>query len=393
MGRTTGGVEIRARSIRLNFTLEGKRQRPTLMLNGKPIPPTPANIKYARRLISEITEKIRAGTFSMVEYFPASGSPSGMTVKGWLDTWLNTQRIEQSTKDGYNSAIKFWNGATCDDKMSTMGPMMLRSLKHTHVLTAIANRPNLTGKTINNYVSVLRDALSLAVKDKLMSSNPAEDVPRAKHQKPPPDPFSREESEFIIAEAERVYPGHVHNLIETWFWTGLRTSEILGLEWPNVDFSMGQVLVASALVGGEQKDRTKTAVARIVQLNSRAMSALQRQRELTLIAGKRVFQDPRYSKDWKSEEAFQRVFWARMLKRLCMRYRRPYNMRHSYATAMLMAGMTPAFCAKQLGHSVEMFLRTYAKWVDGNQNDVEMARLENSIMSPASPQKRRSSRK
>ncbi|VBC91783.1 Bbp50 [Burkholderia pseudomallei] len=32
---------------------------------------------------------------------------------------------------------------------------------------------------------------------------------------------------------------------------------------------------------------------------------------------------------------------------------------------MLMAGMTPAFCAKQLGHSVEMFLTTYSKWIEG----------------------------
>ncbi|WP_232443966.1 hypothetical protein [Burkholderia ubonensis] len=60
---------------------------------------------------------------------------------------------------------------------------------------------------------------------------------------------------------------------------------------------------------------------------------------------------------------------------------------HSYATAMLMAGMTPAFCAKQLGHSVEMFLTTYSKWIDGNQNVIEMARLESTISSPQPPQK------
>ena len=57
-------------------------------------------------------------------------------------------------------------------------------------------------------------------------------------------------------------------------------------------------------------------------------------------------------------------------------------MRHSYATSMLMAGMTPAFCAKQLGHTVETFLRTYAKWIDGNQNDFEMARLESALVLP-----------
>jgi integrase len=241
---------------------------------------------------------------------------------------------------------------------------------------------------VNNYVSVLRDGLALAVKDKLLTANPVDDVPRAKHQKPLPDPFSREESECIISEAARADEGQIHNMVETWFWTGLRTSEILGLEWANVDFPSGTALIASALVHGEQKDRTKTSVARVVHLNSRAQAALQRQREFTQVGGARVFQDPRYSADWKSEEAFQRVYWKRMLKRLGIRYRRPYNMRHSYATAMLMAGMTPAFCARQLGHSVEVFLQTYAKWLDGNQNDIEMARLEAALLSPARPHRK-----
>lgn len=63
-------------------------------------------------------------------------------------------------------------------------------------------------------------------------------------------------------------------------------------------------------------------------------------------------------------------------------------MRHGYATAMLMAGMMPAFCAKQLGHSVEMFLTTYSKWIDGSQNDIERGRLEAAISSPdSSPEK------
>ena len=209
----------------------------------------------------------------MAEYFPSSGGTSVLTVMAWLDTWLNTQRIERSTKDGYASAIKFWNGAICDHKQNTIGSMLLRSLKHSYALTAIANRPDLTGETINNYVSVLRDARSLAVRDNIMTSNPVDDVPRAKRQKPLPDPFSRYESEAIITEAARAYPGNVHNLIETWFWTGLRTSEILGLNWPNVDLASGNVLVANALVAGEERDRTKTSVARVVQLNSRALGA------------------------------------------------------------------------------------------------------------------------
>ena len=60
---------------------------------------------------------------------------------------------------------------------------------------------------------------------------------------------------------------------------------------------------------------------------------------------------------------------------------------------MLMASMTPAFCARQLGHSVEVFLRTYTKWLDGNQSDAEMARLEAALLSPARPHRKRATRK
>jgi integrase len=61
---------------------------------------------------------------------------------------------------------------------------------------------------------------------------------------------------------------------------------------------------------------------------------------------------------------------------LGIRYRRPYDMRHTYATAMLMAGVNPSMAAKQMGHSVEIFLRTYAKWLDGTQTNYEMNKLE-----------------
>jgi integrase len=53
---------------------------------------------------------------------------------------------------------------------------------------------------------------------------------------------------------------------------------------------------------------------------------------------------------------------------------------------MLMAGMTPAFCARQMGHSVEMFLRTYSKWIDGGRNEVEMGKLEALLGGPDSSQ-------
>lgn len=94
----------------------------------------------------------------------------------------------------------------------------------------------------------------------------------------------------------------------------------------------------------------------------RALGAINRQAKHTRMASEHVWLDPRCGIPWMDEQqAFRRHYWVPCLKRLGIRYRRPYNMRHSYATMMLMAGMNPAFCAKQLGHNIEMFLRTYSK--------------------------------
>lgn len=87
------------------------------------------------------------------------------------------------------------------------------------------------------------------------------------------------------------------------------------------------------------------------------------------------------------ERTLGRSFGPPTLKLLGIRCRRPYNLRPSYATVMLMAGMTPAFCAKQLGHSVVMFLKTYSKWLDGDQNDLEMSRLETASSPQNLPEK------
>lgn len=384
MGRS--GIDIREKSIRVTFTFNGKQERPTLMMNGMPMVPSPANIKYAERLSAEIKEKIRLGLFSMAEYFPAGGDTQQVTTVGTtLDSWLSAQRIEESTRAGYSSGIRFWKEQKVDE--IRLGDRGVRALRTSHIMTAIANRPDLSGKTINNYVQVLREAMELARRDGEIKVNPAAELKPAKHQKAPPDPFTKEEADKITSDIKTKQPDQVGNFVEFWMWTGLRTSEIFGLRWENVDLASGSVLVAEAVVRGIKKDNTKTNTTRTVKLNSIALAAIQRQRSHTQVAGVSVFLDPRYATSWVDERAFRRSFWTPTLKRLGIRYRRPYNMRHTYATIMLMAGMNHAFCAKQLGHSIEMFQRTYSKWIDGEQNDREMDRLE-ATLSQAYPQKR-----
>jgi len=125
----------------------------------------------------------------------------------------------------------------------------------------------------------------------------------------------------------------------------------------------------------------------MVQLNSRAMDVIKAMKAYTFMlkAGGWVFVDPRTKERYTDDEPPREMYWRPAMRRLKLRYRSPYETRHTYATIMLMSGVTPAFAAKQLGHSVEMFLRIYSKWIDGGQNAVEMGKVE-ALLKPNSSQ-------
>ncbi|MCP6352240.1 integrase, partial [Klebsiella pneumoniae] len=68
-------------------------------------------------------------------------------------------------------------------------------------------------------------------------------------------------------------------------------------------------------------------------------------------------------------------WWKPAMKVSGIRHRDARQTRHTYATMMLMAGVTPAYAARQMGHGIEMFLRTYSKWIDGADKGAEQRKL------------------
>lgn len=185
MGRNGDGVEVREKSIRLSFVYEGRVCRETLKTDGAPLAPTPANVKYARRLAIEIKDRIRCGAFNYADYFPASqNATSGraVTVGEQLGLWLSTQTDKaRSTLKGYGVAVEWWKGK--------VGSKPLKSLKHSDILLALASEPKWTGKTRNNKASVLRQALALALRDGAINSSLLRDSNRRPTSAPHPTRF------------------------------------------------------------------------------------------------------------------------------------------------------------------------------------------------------------
>lgn len=394
MTRKGSGVENRGTSIRLHYVLaDGTRQARTLTSNGRSLPVTPGNLAYAERLAHEIRQHIRMGTFRAANYFETNSASDGASVQAVLTKWLASERIAFSTRAGYESAIKFWIGAVIDQRpgrTTTFGDLAAVDVRYSHIMTALATRPKLSGKTINNYRSVLAKAMRVLVLDGVLDANPVDATPRASHQKPPIDPFSLDEARQIIAYTAERFDAQVHNLVRFWFFTGMRTSEIAGLRWGSIDFRQRTALVHEGLVRGRAKESTKTSRSRLVKLNSEAMAAIIAQKAHTFLAGEHVFCNPKTGRAWTDERDFRRAYFERALKALGIRYRRPYNMRHSFATMLLMSGRTPLWVAEQLGHDLKVLVERYARWIPDGHTDQEVAEFDSFLSGQAAAARRTS---
>lgn len=382
-----GGVELRENSIRVHFRYRGKPRKETLYLDKEPMLPTPPNAKYAARLVADIKRKIVDGTFKYADYFPNSphadaqeeGAPMLHDI---MDKWLRTHEIKESTRRTYRTRIEnFWKKAIKDRPIA--------EVVYSDILEALKTGTWKSGKSRNNELSMIKQVFEFARRDKLITENPCEEVERAGYQRPGPDPFDLGEAHQILGHLRAHRPEQILNFVQVMFFSGLRTSEGIALRWSDIDFQKREMLIDGANVYDEESDTTKTYEARIVKLTKLAMEALEQQRAHTLLAGEHVFHDPKTGRPWAYAKITDtRSFWASTLTKLGIRYRRPYNMRHTYATIGLMSGAKPGFLANQLGHSLRMFFSVYAKWLNGTDDDREMAKLEEAIVqnSPGIPQ-------
>ncbi|MDB6042821.1 MAG: Bbp50 [Gammaproteobacteria bacterium] len=126
------------------------------------------------------------------------------------------------------------------------------------------------------------------------------------------------------------------------------------------------------------KDRPKTNEDRTVELCPRALAVLERHfalREQCV----RAFRD-----DGKSPRDLKYVYmrWRYVIETLKVRYREPYNARHSRVSWNLMIGKNLMWCARQHGHSVQVMLGMYGAWIEGS-TEADIAAIKRSMEAEA----------
>lgn len=242
-------------------------------------------------------------------------------------------------------------------------------------------------KRVSNLITPLRGAITRLVLSKKLAINPFDLVEPLKKEAPPlmagtadgdmldaplpsddigtfirtegaPEPFNTDEMTLVISQLD----APMANQFTFAFWTGLRTGETIALRVNDLQLDKNRILVRRSLSRGVLKT-TKTDKQRWVNLLPPAKAAIERQLELFKAPGGWVFPNPFTRRRWANDAKITRR-WTKALRRAGVRYRRPYQTRHTYASMMLSAGENIMYVAQQMGHADwSMLVKVYADWI------------------------------
>jgi integrase len=176
------------------------------------------------------------------------------------------------------------------------------------------------------------------------------------------NPFSFDEANLIIDNA----PDKLKNLLAVAFYTGMRTGEVLGLKWINVNFDTYTIKIDSQMTGGFE-DTPKT-------ISSNRVIDMLPQTELYLKEQFNITNDSKYvflnsiNKPFSSSSSLQ-YSWNILLKKLNIKKRSIYQTRHTFASNMLSNGEFPLWVSQMLGHkSLNITLEKYSKFIKNDES-------------------------
>lgn len=194
-------------------------------------------------------------------------------------------------------------------------------------------------------LSAVRSFFKFMEKHGVISGNPAETVLTPKQDKPIPNYLSVDDVFRLLdsVKTDNIAGKRDRAILETLYSTGIRVSELAGMNLPDVDFSGKTVRV----MGKGSKER-------IVPIGKAALAAIRSYREDLDARGAAVnHRGALFLNKNKGRLSVRSV--ARMLDKAARRAGltvpvAPHDLRHSFATHMLDAGLDLRMVQELLGH-------------------------------------------
>jgi integrase len=187
----------------------------------------------------------------------------------------------------------------------------------------------ITDATINRALSTLRHVLYWAVDEQLLQANPMARLPLVRERRLKRPVMSLSEEDRVLA----VVPDYLRRIVIAALDTGMRRGEILRQRWEDVDLTRKLLLVT--------KSKTAEGEAREIPLTCRLLGLLSEDPKAAGI----VFTYNGLPLSWI------RKGWLGALKRAGLRHFRFHDLRHSFNTRLMEAGVIQDVRMALMGHS------------------------------------------
>ena len=343
--------------------------------------------RAAEDALEELRGEVRRGEY--VERSP-------VTLTAFLtDEWLPARRavIRATTWDHYRRIVEAYVAPTIGARpLSDLSPGHLNALYadllqggRRQLKRGSPAKP-LSARSVRHVHTMLHKALNDAVRWGHLARNPADRADPPKPATPEMKAWSPEQLRVFLAHVEGDRLDAAWLLMAT---TGMRRGEVLGLRWSEVDLAHKRLAVLRAHVLANRQlvvSEPKTAKGRrTVALDEVTVAALQRHRrhqlEERLAAGEGWVDTGLLVTHLDGTAVDPRLFssWFRQHARDAgLPHIRLHDVRHSYATAALAAGVPTKVVSERLGHaSIAITLDTYSHVLPNMQAEAaeQVARL------------------
>jgi integrase len=360
---------------------------------------TPRNRQKVEARAQTMNDEIEADSFDYLRWFPegnkaavlrptpAAEAATPLTVRQYAEReWLPRKvppLVRATLSDTYKKHLaKHVYPRFADLPFSAVTVSALESLRAELI---DPQRKGLKVKTARciidaSFRALFRDAR----KDGHASGDPFADLGWPRKVDPTPDPFTEEERDTLVSYF-RERDTYWFPLVQTLFFTGLRTGEVIGLRYGTLDIRAGKLTVRISRTKGEdnapktaRSERTITLLPEVVEA-LRVMPA-----PLHLTPDTFVFRTPTGLPI--DRDRFTAQHWHRALRATAVRPRKFYATRHTFISAALSRGVNIKWLADYCGTSVDMIERHYARWLhdDGGQ----LALLRAAPLSPCAEPKK-----
>ncbi len=334
---------------------------------------TPKNRVKAEGKALEMSDEIKAGTFSYLRWFPSGNhaaefkptpvvvAPKTQTVREFYNEWIVKKKppfVRLSLERDYRQAFeRIINPFIGDIGLNDLSVDSLENLRF-----HIVQERKLSLKTARN---IIDGSLRAMVRDagRRIERNPFNDLPNNWWPRLPqrePDPFSEAERDSILNFYCNNRPRWAYGFVYFRFWTGTRPSEATALKWGSVDLGSGKATVSLSRHLGEENATKTRASRRTVALLPNVVELLKTLLPLRVTANAYVFTDGEGKPVDQSE--FARGFQA-VLRVLKLRPRPFYNLRHTFISVALTIGCNQKWIAEQTGTSIAMIQNHYGRYV------------------------------